>query len=227
MSKGFVYALIVVGYLQGCASSPEVYRWQGLKSAVGPQATDGIFQDFQSDVDTVAGIWTDPDALSHKSQQMAQVRVNIAREEAIPYLNVSFTRAGYGTSVRIAPKAKVPERISANSNIVFDMRSKQAACVGLRVMDYDGEEWGYGDLPLDYSRLCINAKDRWESFVVPVDVNEWFKFSHGGNVDLGNNRFDHQVIAMLTFELGLSGKYYLSPGEAEIGIRNIRVKTAE
>lgn len=215
-------AAVVIG-CAACASNPPVYQYQGLKPATGAASTDGIFQDFSSDADTLARIWADPDATMHKGKSQAWARARIDRTAEPAHLSVDFERTGYGVSIELAPTQKTPERIPEDAKLVVELRSQQNACVGLRFMEGDGEVWGYGKAPLDYKRLCVSGSGEWQSFELPLSAEHWFPFIYGGNVNLGNKVFDRDIVAMMSFELGLDGDYYFSPGEATIDIRQIRL----
>jgi len=214
---------ILLLFLSACSSTPQVYQLMGLQPATGPVSEDGVFQDFSSDTDTLARIWTDPDALMHEGKSSPWARVNIDRSAEMAHLSVDFNRTGYGVSIEVAPNSKTPERIKQGANLVVDLKSKQTACVGLRIMEADGEIWAYGKPPLDYQRLCLSGEDQWQTFELPLTAQHWFKFIYGGNTNHGNQQFDGDLIAMMSFELGLDGTHYFAPGEATIDIRQIRL----
>ncbi|MEM7219931.1 MAG: hypothetical protein AAF515_16310 [Pseudomonadota bacterium] len=209
--------------LGGCASTPDLYLYQGLQPAQGQKATDGVFQDFYSDADTLARIWADPDAAQHNPKGTAWARAAVARDDGMPYLDVEFERAGYGVSVEVAPKDKTPELIPDNASLEFELRSPQSACVGVRMMEHDGEVWGYGKPQLEYDFQCVDAGQAWERFSVPLRDGSWFKFIYGGNTNLGNEKFDGRMVTMLSFEIGLRGASYVKGGRARVQIRNIQV----
>ena len=222
-----IVILTAIATLVACTTTPDVYLYQGLKPVDGVHSADGVFQDFTNDADTLARIWADPDATLHDSNANAWVRAHVDRSAALPHLNVVFERSGYGTSIEIAPKHKIPEEIPSNGNIAFEMMAQEPVCVGLRITERDGEVWGFGQPELDYHRQCVEANGDWQRFVIPLQAGDWFKFIYGGNVALGNNEFDASLITMVSFEVGLKGKYYLSNGAAAINIRNIEVVSAD
>lgn len=207
-------------------ASEEIYRYHGLKLAEGEESLDGIYQDFSQDSATVGKLWADPDARSHDGSDYSWVKSHVNRYQKNPFLSVEFARHGYGVNLSIIPQNLVPELLPERSVLMFEARSNDPVCFGLRYMDRDGELWGYGIKPLNYNRLCVEPGKKWTRFRLPIESNhpDWFKFIYSGNVDLGNNEMEADLIAGLQFELGLSGEDYFLPGTATFDLRNIRVK---
>ena len=226
MTKQILAAGLVLAAAGCAAPMQDLYLYQGLKPAEGAHANDGVFQDFYSDSDTLARIWADPDATMHKGKENAWVQAHVDRTDTVPHLAVQFERAGYGTSVEIAPKHKVPERIPENAVISFEMMSEQPVCVGVRMQEHDGEVWGYGKPQLEYDRQCTSDAGVWKTHTLAVNKDKWFKFVYGGNTNLGNDTFDEQMVTMMTFEFGLAAKYHLAQGRSQVNLRNITITSA-
>ncbi len=212
------------------AQSSEVYRYHGLKVAEGPAAVDGVYNNFTADGYSVGLMWADADARQHKSADHSWVRAHVVRRDADkPFLRVHFVREGYGANIGVVPMGKVPERVPGNGAIVsFSLRSHIEVCAGVRLMEGDGEIWGYGPKLLDYNRLCVAPKDGWRQFEIPMAAgdNNWFKFIYSGNTDLGNGELDADLLASLSFELGLDAKHHLGNGEGVLDIGAITVRPA-
>ncbi|MFG6101177.1 hypothetical protein U2F10_02915 [Leptothoe sp. EHU-05/26/07-4] len=206
----------------------DIYRYHGLEPAEGKEASNGIYQDFSLETATVGKLWADPDAKNHEGEDFSWVQAYVNRDQASPHLTVDFARHGYGTSVSIVPKNRVPEKIPGTARLTFEARSSGSVCLGIRFMDRDGEIWVYGTAPLNYKRLCVEPGEQWTKFTVPLTSNhpDWFKFKHSGNVDLGNQVMEASLMAGLEFELGLAGEYYFSPGPASFDLRDINVEKA-
>ena len=205
-----------------------IYRYHGLKSATGEEASNGIYQDFSIETATVGKAWADPDAKAHDGKDFSWVKSHINRNQPKPYLTVEFARHGYGTSVSIVPKNLIPEILPGTAQLTFEARSLAPVCLGIRFMDRDGEIWAYGTAPLDYERLCVEPGQQWTKVTVPLKANhpDWFKFEHSGNVDLGNQIMEANLIAGLDLELGLTGEYYFTPGTASLDLRDIKVEAS-
>ncbi|MBT9311943.1 hypothetical protein [Leptothoe kymatousa] len=203
----------------------DVYRYHGLKPATGDEASDGIYQDFSRGTATVGKFWADPDAKLHDGNDFSWVKSHVNRYQPKPYLTVEFARHGHGTSVSVVPKNLVPEKLPKTAQITFEARSSSPVCVGLRFMDRDGEIWAHGVPPLEYERLCVEPGQQWTKISVPIAANHpnWFKFQHSGNVELGNQIMEADLIAGLQFEVGLTGEYYFSPGTASFDLREITI----
>ena len=225
--KRICLATLAVALVQGCAtpSSPmaDLYLYHGLKPAEGPEANDGVFQDFENDADALARIWADPDATLHKGEENAWVQAYVDRSGEQPHLSVMFERAGYGTSIELAPKGKTPELVPENGMLEFELMAQEPVCVGVRVQERDGEVWGYGKEGLKYKRQCTKKAGEWETFQVAIDPEHWFKFIYGGNTNLGDGAFEGNMIVSVSFEIGLAGEYWFAQGNANLNIRNIEV----
>jgi len=206
-------------------ASPDVYRYHGLKEAKGADASDGIYQDFSRTNENVGKTWADPDATLHRGTGHSSVLAYIDRDSDTPHLTIEFDRQGYGANLGVIPLGLVPEKLPKKAEITFEMRSESAACVGVRMMERDGEIWGFGPKPLEYTRLCVVPGADWRRFRVPLSAGDtrWFQFVHAGNHELGNDQFEADLLASLGFELGLAGKAYFSPGRAKLDLRDIRV----
>ncbi len=223
---GFAIASTLLPQASVVATTHNIYRFHGLKPARGLDAEDGIFQDFSRSSDNLAQIWADPDATVHEGTDVSWVRGRIQRPLAQkPYLTIDFTRQGYGANLTITPSKLIPEKLPESAVIRFEARSADATCIGLRMMDRDGEIWSYGEKVLEYERLCLEPNQEWTTLTVPIGPRhtDWQKFPHGGNVDLGNSELEAELIALLSLELGLAGGDYLAPGQASLDVRDIRV----
>jgi hypothetical protein len=207
-------------------ASEDIYRYHGLKLAEGEKSVDGIYQDFSQDNATVGKLWADPDARSHEGNDYSWIKSHVNRYQKLPFLSVEFARHGHGVNLTVIPQDLIPEKLPGRSLLTFEARSNDPACFGLRYMDRDGEVWGYGTEPLNYDRLCVNPGNEWTRFSIPIEPNHsnWFKFNYSGNVDLGNNEMEGDLIAGLQFELGLLGKDYFAPGTATFDLQDIRIK---
>ena len=226
--KPTLWLLALCFVVPAFAAEKDVYRYHGLKKATGSESKDGVFQDFELDNENVGQTWADPDAVTRNSADFSWVRAHINRDQEQPHLTIEFSRQGYGASLAVMPKNKVPEKIPKSGQITFEMRSRFPACVGMRIMERDGEVWGYGAPPLEYQQLCVDPDNEWQRFEIPIvkKSESWFRFKHSGNTDLGNKDFDADLVAALSFELGLEGKHYFRAGLAELDVRDIRVLKA-
>ncbi|MEM7250721.1 MAG: hypothetical protein AAF493_04825 [Pseudomonadota bacterium] len=206
------------------ADAVDVYRYHGLKAATSEAARDGVYQDFTLDADNLGKLWTDPDGQLHGSNDSGWIRARVVRNESEPFLRLEFAREGYGVNAGVSPRERVPELIPANGMLLFEARSSTGACTGIRMMDRDGEIWGFGAKGLKYQRICLPEGSEWVRFVVPLkDRPQWFQFPHSGNAELGNNEMEADMVAMLSFELGTHNETHLGRGVGTLDIRNIRV----
>lgn len=228
-----LFSLLIMGGLPSSSFAQlstqktlDIYRYHGLKPAIGQASKDGIFQDFKLQSDNLAKIWADPDAEQHEGLDNSWVKSFIDRQGTLPHLSIQFSREGYGANISIAPKRLIPERLPKQSLLTFEARSSDPVCIGLRLMERDGEVWGYGNPGLEYQPLCVSSNQEWTTFKAPLSAQHpgWFHFPHSGNVDLGNQTLDADILALVTLELGLKGDGHLIPGQAVLDIRNIRVQ---
>lgn len=222
---GITLGAVLLSSHSSLATTQDIYRYHGLKPARGLDAEDGIFQDFSQTSDNLGKIWADPDALEHQGSDSSWVKGTVNRIGLQPHLTIEFARQGYGANLAISPRARTPEKLPQNAVLEFELRSPDAVCIGLRVMDRDGEIWSYGPKTLEYDRLCVEPNNQWTRFAIPIapEHPNWLKFPHSGNIDLGNDSLEAEMIAMLTLELGLAGGDYLAPGTASLDIRSIKV----
>ncbi len=205
----------------------EIYRYHGLKLVTEGPSTDGIYQDFSHDNDNVGKMWGDADALTRGAERPSWVRSRVVRGVSMPFLRVEFSREGYGANIGITPKSRYPEVVPNNGHLHFEMRAASPVCVGVRIMERDGEIWGYGPAPLEYTMHCVGQNKGWTAFSVALnDPTSWFKFQYSGNVELGNARFDGDIVAALSFELGLGADGHLGPGTASLDVRDLHISAS-
>ncbi len=227
LTAGLALSVIALQSHSSLATTKDIYRYHGLKSAQGLEAKDGIFQDFSETSDNLGKIWADPDAIEHQGSQPSWVKGIVNRTGIQPHLTIEFARQGYGANLAISPKNRTPEIIPTDAVLQFEARSNEPACMGLRFMDRDGEIWTYGPKVLEYDRLCVDPNNQWTHFSIPIAAQHpnWLKFPHSGNIDLGNDSLEAEMVAMLSLELGLAGGDYLAPGRASLDIRNIQIQS--
>ena len=72
----------------------------------------------------------------------------------------------------------------------------------------------------------LKQASQWTEFTVLLQPHHlaWFKFEHGGNVDLGNQTMEASLMAGPELELGLAGEYYFTPGTASLDLCQIKVE---
>ena len=222
---GITLGAVFLSIPSSLATTKDIYRYHGLKPARGLDAEDGIFQDFSQTSDNLGKIWADPDAMEHQGSDNSWVKGTVNRTGLQPHLTIEFARQGYGANLAISPRARTPEKLPPNAVLEFEARSQDPACMGLRFMDRDGEIWSYGPKPLEYDRLCVDPDNQWTHFTIPIapEHPNWLKFPHSGNIDLGNDSLEAEMMAMLSLELGLAGGDYLAPGSASLDIRSLKI----
>lgn len=221
--------LPLIAVLSACSLKPvsvsNVYQLYGQHPAEGPEAEDGVFQDFTFHNENLAHVWIDTDAVEHEGDERASLQPWIDRQNPDePFLRVVYDRQGYGVNMTIGPYRSRPELIPDEAKLVVTMRSKSDACVGIRIQEGDGEVWFYGKPALDYFRQCVEPGDAWNTIEIPLSSGRWSSFPYAGNLYLGNKQRDFDVLTAVTFELGSWGQYYFHSGQNTLDIKSIEVR---
>lgn len=202
----------------------DAYLYFGWNDAAKSPIGRTVFQDFSLTSGTVGAIWADPDA-EFRNDRQSWARSRISRRTGQPFLVVDYAREGHGVNIAIPPREGTPLPIEAGQNLMFDMRSGDDACVGIRVTERDAEIWGYGRPPLDYRLLCAPKGGAWKTYSIPLDGDEsnWFHFPYAGNHQLGNKRFESDLLVLVTLELGFEKGRYLGKGVGRVDFRNFHI----
>lgn len=209
------------------------YLFHGLKKEIiKSDDTSMIFQDFSLYRDDVGLLWADANAEYHDGKGQSYIKAHTAKD-AFPnptYLVIEFDRQGFGCNIMIRPKDNIPLAVENFSALVFDMRSTDEVCLGVRVMEGDGEIWEYSTAPGAYFLHCNEQPyGVWQPKKVFLkDDKKWVKFRYDGNMVLGNNTHDNDIVALVYFEVGRSSTSkdprYLGSGQGIVDIRNIRLE---
>lgn len=227
MFKLLSYLLIGI-VVSNCSSVKEnipVYRYLGFEHITGENANDGIFQDFSEDSGHVGGFWWDTKSAT-RGFKNADINTYLKNHNKHGTLVSEFERGGHGINFTVLPKGNTPEITIDKDKITFEMKASEQDCVGLRIMEEDGEVWGFGPKLFEYRQFCGSPSGEWITHHVPFspESKEWFFFPYSGNRHLGDKTFAITALLQIHFEMGKHGKYNLKSGHGKIKLRNIRVE---